>query len=487
MSISVLERQSDESIQSQLRRSIIAAIHAGQMTPGQKLLPSRRLAEQLGIARNTVTAVYEELVARGYLDALPRQGYFVGRGLPADAGQIRKEAQAPLRGGAINWQGRLKQAPSTLRHIVKPSNWQDFDYPFIYGQVDPNLFPINTWRTCSRDALGRAAIDWWTADRAVEDDPLLIEQIRTQILPQRGIFVREDQILVTLGTQQGIYLLARLLARHGTRVGIEVPGYPDGRNIFAAEQAEIVDLPVDAEGADLSGAGPLDIAVLTPAHQCPTMVSMSERRRDRVYATARAHGTILIEDDFEGELSGSGEAGTLKSRDTDGRVVYLGTMSKVLAPGVRIGFMVADAALIREALWLRRLMHRSTPLNNQRTAGIFLAEGHYTALLRSLRTAHEARWRRMADGCDRHLPGFRRSPATGGSCLWLECPPEIDGRALAERAAGLGVLIESGDPFMPEAQAGRFIRLGISYISERRIDPGLERLGRAAREVGRMT
>ncbi|HAE49914.1 MAG TPA: PLP-dependent aminotransferase family protein, partial [Tistrella mobilis] len=85
MSISVLERQSDESIQSQLRRSIIAAIHAGQMTPGQKLLPSRRLAEQLGIARNTVTAVYEELVARGYLDALPRQGYFVGRGLPADA------------------------------------------------------------------------------------------------------------------------------------------------------------------------------------------------------------------------------------------------------------------------------------------------------------------------------------------------------------------------------------------------------------------
>jgi GntR family transcriptional regulator/MocR family aminotransferase len=129
-------------------------------------------------------------------------------------------------------------------------------------------------------------------------------------------------------------------------------------------------------------------------------------------------------------------------------------------------------------------MHRSTPLNNQRTAGIFLAEGHYTALLRSLRTAHEARWRRMADGCDRHLPGFRRSPATGGSCLWLECPPDIDGRALADRAADLGVLIESGDPFMPEAQAGRFIRLGISYISERRIDPGLERLGRAAREVG---
>jgi len=235
-----IDRDAPESIQAQLRRSIVGAIHAGKMAPGQKLPPSRRLAEQLGIARNTVAAVYEELVARGYLEAVPRRGYFVGRELDA-ARDAELPASAP---GALDWAARIRQRPSALRHVDKPSNWQDYEYPFVCGQVDPRLFPIDTWRACSRDALGRSAIDWWTADRAVEDDPLLVEQIRTQVLPQRGIFARPEQILVTLGTQEGLYLLSRLLARPGVRVGVESPGYPDARNIFAADGAEIVDLPL---------------------------------------------------------------------------------------------------------------------------------------------------------------------------------------------------------------------------------------------------
>lgn len=472
-----IDRDTAEPIQAQLRRSIIESIHAGQMLGGQKMLPSRRLAEQLGIARNTVTAVYEELVARGYLDSVPRQGYFVAD--RADAAQV----PAPRARQAVDWANHLKQRPSELRHIIKPSNWQDYPYPFVYGQVDPRLFPLNTWRACSRDALGRSAIDWWSADRAVEDDPLLIEQIRSQILPQRGIFARSDEILITLGTQEGIYLLSRLLSREGMRVGIEMPGYPDARNIFAADGAEIVDLPVDGEGARLDGAGPLDVAVLTPVHHCPTMVTMSPERRAAVLDRARRDGTILIEDDYEGETAWSGDCSTLKSMDTDGRVAYLGRLSKVLAPGVRLGFMVADAPLIEEARWLRRLIHRSAPLNNQRTAGIFLAEGHYLTLLRQLRGALERRFEKVVEGIDRHLPGFRRSTSDGGSSVWLECPEGIDARDLFKAAAARGVLTESGDPFVPEEEAGRYLRLGISYIDERKIDEGLRLLGEAAAEL----
>ncbi|QDL94495.1 PLP-dependent aminotransferase family protein (plasmid) [Paroceanicella profunda] len=474
--ITVIDRDSETPIQTQLRQSIIEAIHGRAMRGGQKMTPSRLLARRLGIARNTVTAVYEDLVARGYLESVARRGYFVALRTPAPCGP----PVAP--GPRVDWDARFRQRPSRMRHIVKPSNWQDFPYPFVYGQVDPGLFPINTWRTCSRDALGRSAIDWWTADRAVEDDPLLVEQILSQILPQRGIYARPEEVLITLGTQEGLYLLSRLLVRADTRVGVETPGYPDARTIFAQDGARIVDLPVDAQGARLAQAGPLDVAVLTPTRQCPTMVAMSAPRRAEVLAAARLHDTILVEDDYEGETDFSAEATTLKSQDVDGRVAYLGTLSKVLAPGVRLGFMVADAALIEEARWLRRLIHRSAPLNNQRTAAIFLAEGHYQRLLRTLRAALERRFEAISAGCDAHLPGFRRSDSTGGSSLWLEAPPGLDTSRLFHAAAARGVLTESGDPFVPEADTGRYLRLGISYIHERRIEAGLRALGEAAQD-----
>lgn len=476
--LTTIIRESEEPIQSQLRRGIVESIHSGQMQLGQKMPPSRQLAGQLGIARNTVTAVYEELVARGYLDSIPRRGVFVARDLPPEPAN---QTDSP-RAAGLDWDAALKQRPSRLRHIIKPSNWQDYRYPFVYGQVDPSLFPINTWRTCSRDALGRSAIDWWTADRAVEDDPLLVEQIRTQILPQRGIYAKPEEILITLGTQEGLYLLARLLARPGTRVGCETPGYPDSRNIMAAEGADIVDLPVDAEGARVEGPR-LDLAVLTPAHHCPTMVTMSPERRLQILARAQRDGTLLIEDDYEGETAAASDTTSLKSLDSSGHVAYLGTLSKVLAPGVRVGFMVAAPTLVEEARWLRRLIHRSAPLNNQRTAGIFLAEGHYLALQRSLRAALERRHQKVLEGCDRHLPGFRRSDSHGGSSVWLECPAGIDARTLFRAAAARGVLTESGDPFVPEDQAGRFLRLGMSYIDERKIDAGLAELGRAVRDL----
>ncbi|MGZ9811884.1 MocR-like pyridoxine biosynthesis transcription factor PdxR [Pseudoroseicyclus sp. H15] len=474
--LTLLDRSAAEPIQVQLRRSLITAIKSGRLTPGQRMPPSRQLAQQVGVARNTVTLVYDELVARGYLTAEPRKGVFVaevqGEGTAAPA--------APPSGERPDWNDKLRQRPAQLRHIVKPSNWQDFEFPFIYGQVDPKLFPYNIWRACSRDALGRGAIDWWSADRAVEDDPMLVEEIRSHILPEKGILAEPDEILITLGIQHGIYLLSQLLVRPGARVGVESPGYPDARHIFDASGAELVEMDVDAEGARMDHAGKLDVMMVTPTHQCPTMVTMSAERRAEVLARARADDAIVIEDDYEGETTFTEGVTSLKSADRDGRVAYLGTLSKVLAPGVRLGFMVADRTLVAEARWLRRLMNRSAPLNNQRTAAIFLAEGHYLGLIRSLRTAHAARWQRLAKGVDRYLPGFRRSAGEGGSSVWLECPPGIDAVALAARAAEMGVLVESGDPFVREADLGRFIRLGVAYIDESLIEAGLKRLAEAA-------
>lgn len=468
-----IDRTSAEPLQRQLRRALIAAIHEGKLLPGQKMISSRALAQKLGIARNTATAVYDELVARGYLEAQPRRGCFVAtRG----AGLVRPAANLSV----VDWGTRIGAHPSRLNHIRKPMNWKDYPYPFIFGQVDPRLFPLAAWRACSRDALGRASADWWAADRAVDDDPMLIEQIRTRILPERGIFARPEEILVTLGAQEGFYLIAQLLAGPGKRVGCELPGYPDSRFIFALSGAAITALPIDGKGARIAPGLGLDLAVLTPGAHCPSMLVMPDPRRDEILARASQDDFLIVEDDYEGEFS-FGPDLSLKSRDRDGRVIYLGTLSKVLAPGVRLGFLVAPEPLVTEARWLRRLVHRSAPLNNQRTAAIFLAEGHYRTLVRQLRAAHAERWYRAMEHLPALLPGFGLpEPCHGGSGLWLECPAAVDGRALIAAALAEGVLMESGDPFVSPEQAGRFLRLGLSLIETGAIVPGLRRLGEIA-------
>lgn len=476
-----LDRTREDSLQARLRQSLVAAIDAGRLRPGQRLPPSRRMAEQLGVARNTVTAVYDELAARGYLRTAPRQGCFVAEGADAPPPGAAPE-------GSTDWTRRLRLRPSLLPHIVKPSDWRAFAYPFVYGQVDPRLFPLDLWRACSRDSLGRAELDWWAADRAVDDDPMLVEQIRARILPRRGVYARPDEILITLGSQEGHALLSRLLGGPGRRAGVEDPGYPDARFVFCCDGAELVALPVDAEGANLdpaarADAGRLDLAILTPGAHCPSMVAMSPARRAAALALGARDDMILIEDDYEGETAPEG-APALKAADAQGRVAHLGTLSKVLAPGVRLGYMVAPAPLIAEARWLRRLLHRSAPLNNQRLAAIFLAEGHYLALARRLREAHARRWARAAELLPRLLPEFRPpEPFRPGAAIWLECPPEIDGRALARRAAARSVLIESGDPFVAPSEAGRWVRLGLSCIDETAIAPGLRALAEAAEEA----
>ncbi|WP_339114180.1 PLP-dependent aminotransferase family protein [Thioclava sp. GXIMD2076] len=466
----ILDRAGPDPLQRQLRQGIIAGIEQGRMRPGQKMPGSRSLAQALGIARNTVTLVYDELVARGYLDNHPRRGAFV-------AARSQPVAQSPAQ-GAIHWPGRLRARPSAFEQIRKMTGWAEYPYPFIYGQVDPTLFPIQAWRSCSRDMMGRSALDWWSADRAIEDDPMLIEQIRTRILPARGIFAKPEEILITLGAQEGLYLAARLLAGEGTRVGLERPGYPDARFIFGLTGAEEVDLGVDAEGA--APAPRLDLAVLTPASHCPTMAVMSEARRADWLDRASTEDFLILEDDYEGELA-LARGPSLKSQDRAGRVIYLGTMSKILAPGVRLGFMVAPEGFVHEARWMRRLLHRSAPLNNQRTAAIFLAEGHYLALMRRLREAHSERWYQVMERLPKDLGGFSApDPCHGGSSLWLGLPKGMDNAALLKGALARGVAFELGDPFTGPEGAGRFIRLGLSCIRTEAVRPGLAALGAVA-------
>ncbi len=440
---------------------------------------SRGLARRLGIARNTVAAVYDDLIARGVLRSEARRGVFVAeRTAMSDC----IWADQPTN---VDWPARFRIKPTAQRNIFRATDWQSYPYPFVYGQVDPTLFPLADWRACSREALARAAVNWWSADRVTVDDPLLIEQLRRHILPTRGLQAQEDQILITLGSQHAMYLLARLLMGAGTVVGVEDPGYPDMRNVAALAGADVRLVPVDADGIVVGDElAPADIAVVSPNNQSPTMVTMPQARRAALLGWARARDAIIIEDDYERDLPVNGPATHALAASDMGRVLYMGTFSKILAPGMRLGFLVGPAAVIAEARALRRLMVRNVPLNNQRTAALFIAEGHYDGLVRRLGAAIEERRSVLNAAVARHLPGFRPGPGRGGTCVLLECPPGTQGLALVEAARQRGVIIERGDFFFSDPVRGApFVRLGLSSISAERIDDGVARLALAMRDL----
>ena len=506
-----LEPDKSVTLQAQLRRRLVAAILDGQIPAGSALPSCRSLARNLKIARNTVVLTYQDLVEEGYLVSRQRSGFFVnpdilrnqaGRSSKqngvapaahtddgtltarlAQAGELRENELSTS--GRPDWASRLKLTPSRQRSIVKPQNWADQPYPFIYGQVDQHIFPLSAWRECSRQALSIDSVRDWSKDRFTEDDPMLVEQIRTRLLPRRGVLVGADEILVTVGAQNALYLLMNLLFSSQTRFGIEDPGYTDARNIAALQTERIIGLDVDARGLVVDEQlGGCDYVYATPSHQFPTTVTMSLDRRRALLEAARRQDFIVIEDDYESEIAHTGTPQpALKSLDSHERVIFVASLSKTLAPGLRLGYMVGPKQLIREARALRRLMLRHPAANNQRTIALFLADGHYDGLLRRLCHIYRDRLQEASAALARHLPDFTVNATAGGSALWIKGPPQLDMTKVEAAALAQGIVIESGSVhFHRPGEHARYFRLGVSSIPIERIEPGIQLLAQIIRE-----
>jgi len=241
-------------------------------------------------------------------------------------------------------------------------------------------------------------------------------------------------------------------------------------------------VPVDEEGIVTSAISTdPGFVFVTPSHHCPTMVPLSQERRQDLLARANRDNKIIIEDGYDSQLLDEAPRQALKSTDRSGRVIYVGSMSKTLAPGLRLGYIVASADLIAELRALRRFMLRHPPANNQRAVALFLSLGHHEALVRRLSSAFEERRKRLVQAIAAFLPEWQSSTSAGGTSLWLEGPRGTDARALAEIAASRGVLIEAGGRFFDQSAAPtRFMRLGISSIAIQHIEPGIRELATAA-------
>jgi GntR family transcriptional regulator / MocR family aminotransferase len=474
-----ISAESGQTLQAQIRQAIVAAILDRQIAASMPLPSCRILAEKLGVARGTVVLAFQQLVDQGFLIARERRGHFVN---PEVLATPVKGVQKADAANGVDWKARRRIAPSELPRPEMQQNWIKSSYPFIYGQFDPALFPTAEWRECNRMALAVLEIRNWAADMVDQDDPALIEQIQARLLPRRGIFANPDEIIITLGAQNALYMLAQLLMTKGSRVAMENPGYPDARSVFRLAGAEIVPVPVDGLGLQVS-AVPRDCGFVftTPSHHCPSMVSLSPDRRAALLAAAAANDQIIIEDGYDSQLVDEAPQQALKSFDRSGRVVYIGSMSKTLAPGLRLGYIVASADLVAELRALRRFMLRHPPANNQRAVALFLSLGHHEALVRRLSAAFAERRKRLVQAVSAFLPEWRPTETSGGTSIWLEGPKGFSAGALAETAAQRSVLVEAGDRFYDgPTRPGNFLRLGISSIALQHIEPGIRELATAA-------
>ncbi len=482
----VIDREAPESLQKQIRRQIAMGI-VNRQYPLHRPLPSiRQLSTELGVSVTTVTLAYDALKQDGFVESRNRSGFYVNPDVLTDPGHALKpdapagNARPP---GRLDYRAFFAGRSFNLQRVVKPSDvLVRYRYPFVCGLTDPSLFPITSWRECVRDSVNVIELANWATDYSAIDDDMLIEQLIQRVLAKRGIVAHPDEVLVTVGGQQALYIAIKLLLSPGETIGVEDPGYPDVINMAEIEGIAVRRLPVDRKGLVLSSdVGGCKCLFVTPSHQFPTTVTMPLDRKMELLDLTKSNGQFVIEDDYEADISfNMTPPRALKSLDGWGNVIYTGSLSKSLLPGLRIGYLVADREFVREARALRHHILRHPPVNNQRSVALFLQRGYFDRFVAKITGIYKQRCAVMHDALEQHFPGASTKSEYGGGSIWLRLPDEADAGILRQLVEAEGVFFETGGfTFSDERNNRNHIRLGYSVIAGSLIPEGIDRIAKA--------
>jgi GntR family transcriptional regulator/MocR family aminotransferase len=380
-----------EPLAQGLHQQLRAAILDGRLAGGYPLPASRRLATELGIARNTVVTAYDLLVAEGYV--MPRRGATAVVADVATRRSTKSRASRPLEDPRLNpsWRTPSLQ-PASPRVLPERS--------FRLGVPDHRHFPHDTWRRLTAQALRT-----WSKRPfgypPSEGIPELREAIAQHVAFARAVACTSADVVVTSGAQQAFDLLARLLVTAGeTRVAVENPGYPPLRAAFVAAGARLVPTSVDDEGLCVE-ALPDDVRIVsvTPSHQSPTGAVLSLRRRKALLDFARERNAVVIEDDYDGEFRFGGRPlDALQTLDGDGRVFYVGTFSKSLFPALRKGFVVAPAWARDALVTVKHCADSHSDAITQAVLAAFIRDGHLARHVRKMRSIYGERREALLEG-----------------------------------------------------------------------------------------
>lgn len=475
-----IDQSSAQPIRQQLYEALRRAVLSGQLPPGARLPSTRALADDLGVARMTVVHAFEQLAAEGYLDGRVGAGSYVARlhdnAEPAHPGASPSSAPAPAapavsaRGRALlDARGLSAPPPAGAPRAFRPS------IPAI------DAFPFDLWARLSAQCYRRLPATALNYGEPAGYAPLRAA-VSAYLRAARGVRCMPEQVIVTAGSQQALDLVARVVLDPGDAAWVEDPGYTGARAVLRAAEAQIVPVPVDREGLDLSAglsaAPQARLAYVTPSHQYPLGITMSLARRLALLAWAHRQGAWVVEDDYDSEFRYVGRPlPALQGLDGHGHTIYIGTWSKLIFPALRLGYIVAPPALVDALLAARTSVDLHPPVLAQAVLADFLAEGHLTQHIRRMRALYAERQAALVAAAAEQLEGrLAVSPRAAGLNVigWL--PPQADDRAVARRAQALGLDTPPLSHYTLGAPQPPALVLGYAALPPAEIRAGVARL-----------
>jgi GntR family transcriptional regulator/MocR family aminotransferase len=387
----LIHRNANDSIHAQIYDFIKQEAIAGKIKRDDRLPSIRELASYLSVSKNTVSAAYQQLIAEGYAESRSRSGIYVSYSPDACPVPVLPEEILPAPS---------YESAENAQHHVRQDR-----YNFYSGPIDTRVFPVSAWRNCLLEALHspiKNSLDYGTP----QGDYDLRKQISAYLYQSRGISCTPDQILITSGTQHAVGLLCQFLPLIRERVAIEDPGWRGVRAVFQNYQCEVDYIPLDHEGIQMCGLydSTAKVVYVTPSHQFPMGLVMSVKRRNELLRWAIERNAFIIEDDYDSEFRYQGNPiPAMKGLDYGGRVIYLGTFSKIFLPSARMGYMVLPRPLLHD--FQNKIVSYNHPVSSliQHTTEIFMREGHFEKHVRRMRRLYQMKYAVLLSAIRRYM------------------------------------------------------------------------------------
>jgi GntR family transcriptional regulator/MocR family aminotransferase len=469
------------SLQDQIIEQMRSLIVDAKLPLGTKLPSTRALATQLRIARRTVTLAFDRLAVEGYIETKPASGTFVAQRLPTSWIHVSESDRA-----AATSAPNVPRTPSSagLGLHVQPETALPYDLRL--GRPDASLFPVALWRQFIRESVDsqmRSLGDYMHP----QGHPLLRDTLCQHLFATRGIVCSPDQVVVVAGTQDGLNLVARMLAKAGDEVSVEDPCYLGAARAFLELGLTVQSVQLDDEGLcvdQLSDAAKL--VYVTPSHQFPLGMTMSLGRRRAIVEWARSAGSYVVEDDYDGDLRYSSSPLPAITALGSDCTIYLGTFSKSIGPALRLGYVVVPPQLVAAAYDTKAVMSNGHPWLEQAAMARFLETDAFERHLVQMRGHYSLRRDRLSQELLQHFPGSRFSGMEGGMHLLWHMPPDLPSAdILQEACAGVGVGLYGlrGSPtYVRESHShyDHLALLGYSALKPDAIEQAVHRIAKVA-------
>jgi GntR family transcriptional regulator/MocR family aminotransferase len=458
------------------------------MAAGTRLPSTRELATELGIARNTVVNAFDQLYAESYLEARTGDGTYVSRQLPDDliytGSKVLKQALSSNRLALSRW-GTI-----VASSLTSPGNYQGKTRPFRTGTPALDAFPTKSWGRLLARRWRDSARDILPYGDSAGYLPLR-KAIASYLTTMRGVRCVPEQIIILAGSQHALELIAKILLDPEDAAWIEDPGFLGARAAFSSTGARLVPVRVDDEGMDIANGikrcpNP-KLIYATPSHHYPLGMTMSLSRRLALLKFANATGAWIIEDDYDSEFRYVGRPlAALQSLDREQRVIYVGTLSKLLFPSIRIGYIVSPPDLFDAFVNARKLGGHQSPMLDQAVLADFIAEGHFARHVRRMRALYAERQQALIKAAARELNGLLHVPANdGGMHLMGWLPEGVNDRVAYKAAMKQGVEVTPLSAYCIEPYGRGALRLGYTGYTPKQIWNGTRQLAGALRGISR--